>query len=384
VASRIQVTQGGSNRATSGAWYYVKGVSSNTVLEAEDTNAGAGVTATVAGVNGGHLLLDGVGWQATHSAALTATAGANQTQDYQNGQAGAFGDPDAVLATSHQDGANGGVMSWSTIPSSGNYTGAAHIAIGIVGQAGDTPPPASDDSTGDIGDSTTGCYATCDHKHPAQTAAVTPITDAGGYYTGTDVEAALQEVGPLVSGAATGYVTSSGGGKEVVNTVAASGSTETLDLADGNVHDVTLTANCTLTLTGATAGTACGMTIVARQDGTGGRTLTWPGSVAWVGGSAPTLQTAANAVDIIALLTLDGGTSWFGIHSGTGGGGASALDDLTDVTITSATTGDMLRYNGSAWVNSALRWEPVVTDPGTGPEIVFTSGDIVMTWADYS
>jgi hypothetical protein len=64
--------------------------------------------------------------------------------------------------------------------------------------------------------------------------------------------------------------------------------------------------------------------------------------------------------------------------------GATSLDDLTDVTITTPAVGDMLRYNGSGWVNSALRWEPVVTDPGTGPEIVFTSGDIVMTWADYS
>ena len=34
-----------------------------------------------------------------------------------------------------------------------------------------------------------------------------------------------------------------------------------------------------------------------------------------------------------------------------GGGGASALDDLTDVTITSATSGQVLKYNGSGWVN---------------------------------
>ena len=34
-----------------------------------------------------------------------------------------------------------------------------------------------------------------------------------------------------------------------------------------------------------------------------------------------------------------------------GGGGASALDDLTDVTITTPTSGQVLKYNGSAWVN---------------------------------
>lgn len=32
--------------------------------------------------------------------------------------------------------------------------------------------------------------------------------------------------------------------------------------------------------------------------------------------------------------------------------GADAINDLSDVTITTATTGDLLRYNGSAWVNS--------------------------------
>lgn len=35
-----------------------------------------------------------------------------------------------------------------------------------------------------------------------------------------------------------------------------------------------------------------------------------------------------------------------------GGGGASALDDLTDVTITAAASGDILRHNGTAWVDA--------------------------------
>lgn len=35
-------------------------------------------------------------------------------------------------------------------------------------------------------------------------------------------------------------------------------------------------------------------------------------------------------------------------------GGASALNDLTDVTITAAATGEFLRYNGSAWVDTVL------------------------------
>ena len=34
-----------------------------------------------------------------------------------------------------------------------------------------------------------------------------------------------------------------------------------------------------------------------------------------------------------------------------GGGGSSSLSGLSDVTITSATSGDALVYNGSNWVN---------------------------------
>ena len=82
---------------------------------------------------------------------------------------------------------------------------------------------------------------------------------------------------------------------------------------------------------------------------------------------------AAN-LDLIAGI---GGTT-------TSSGGASDLDDLTDVVITTPAADEQLQYVGGTWVNNARRWEPVVTDPGTGPELVFDgSGDIVMTWVDY-
>ena len=37
---------------------------------------------------------------------------------------------------------------------------------------------------------------------------------------------------------------------------------------------------------------------------------------------------------------------------GGGGGGASDLDDLTDVTLTAPSTGQVLKFNGSVWVNA--------------------------------
>ena len=51
------------------------------------------------------------------------------------------------------------------------------------------------------------------------------------------------------------------------------------------------------------------------------------------------------------ILTYDHSTGLIGLEVNTGAAGGLALNDLTDVTITSATTGDILRYNGSAWVD---------------------------------
>ena len=39
-------------------------------------------------------------------------------------------------------------------------------------------------------------------------------------------------------------------------------------------------------------------------------TLTWPGSVTWLAGIAPSLQ--ASGVDLVKLITKDGGTTWYG------------------------------------------------------------------------
>lgn len=98
-----------------------------------------------------------------------------------------------------------------------------------------------------------------------------------------------------------------------VHAVGDSGTSLTLDAssASGFIKTITLTGNCTFTLTGATAGTVATLELILTQDGTGGRTVTWPGSVKWSGG-APTLSTAAAAVDRVVLASYNGGTTWFG------------------------------------------------------------------------
>lgn len=87
-------------------------------------------------------------------------------------------------------------------------------------------------------------------------------------------------------------------------------------LTDGNVKDYTLTGNVTFTFPSATSGISTFFTLVISQDGTGGHTITWPGSVDWADGTAPTLSTGSNEVDILTFFSVDGGTTWYGMTGG--------------------------------------------------------------------
>lgn len=99
-----------------------------------------------------------------------------------------------------------------------------------------------------------------------------------------------------------------------VHAVGNSGAALTLDASvnSGAVKTVTLTANCTLTLTGAVSGQATVLELVLTQDATGSRTVTWPASVKWGSAVVPSLSTAAAAVDRVVLTSYNGGTTWYG------------------------------------------------------------------------
>lgn len=103
--------------------------------------------------------------------------------------------------------------------------------------------------------------------------------------------------------------------EEEVATDADSTATHAFDLDTGTVFQLTLTANCTVSFANVPAG-GFGITIELIQDATGSRTVTWPAAVTWADGTAPTLSTAANAVDVVALYTPDGGTTWRGFLAG--------------------------------------------------------------------
>ncbi len=140
--------------------------------------------------------------------------------------------------------------------------------------------------------------------------------------TTTTANAALPKAGGTLSGAIVGadQIISAPVLKDVGETCVAnatSGATDTIDLTDGNVHNVTLTANCTFTFSNPPAsGTSGSFTLFLNQDGTGSRTATWPSEVKWAGGTAPTLTTTASRTDILVFTTIDAGTIWYGAVSG--------------------------------------------------------------------
>jgi hypothetical protein len=90
----------------------------------------------------------------------------------------------------------------------------------------------------------------------------------------------------------------------------------TLDCEDGNTFLCDMTGNVTFTFSNPPAsGTGYTMTIELIQDSTA-RTVTWPASVDWPGGTAPTISTTSGAVDVFVFTTRNGGTTWYGFTAG--------------------------------------------------------------------
>jgi hypothetical protein len=86
----------------------------------------------------------------------------------------------------------------------------------------------------------------------------------------------------------------------------------TVSLTGGTLQILTLTGNCTFTFPTPTAGQS--FTLFLKQDGTGGRTATWPATVKWPSSTAPTITSTASKGDKY-VFTADG-TYWWGSTAG--------------------------------------------------------------------
>ncbi len=77
------------------------------------------------------------------------------------------------------------------------------------------------------------------------------------------------------------------------------GTTVTFDRSLGRIHKIVLGGSRTFVFSNMAIGKD--MVLLVTQDGTGSRTVTWPSNLRWAGGSAPTLTTAANKIDVVTV-----------------------------------------------------------------------------------
>ena len=98
---------------------------------------------------------------------------------------------------------------------------------------------------------------------------------------------------------------------------ASSGGNVTLDLANGNVFQHTASGgNVEFTFSNPPgSGKGGSFTLKWIQDSSD-RTITWPSSVDWAGGSAPDVTSGSAKVDVYTFFTVDGGTIWYGFQAG--------------------------------------------------------------------
>ena len=162
----------------------------------------------------------------------------------------------------------------------------------------------------DVGDGTTyKQYSATEKTKLASVAsgATANDTDANlknrANHTGTQTASTISDFASTVQ--TTTATDSSGAGLGAVNTVAATGSTETLSGAYA-LHKITMDANCTFTFTSPSAGAVFAVLL------SGSFTPTWPGTVDWPDGTAPTYTSPA----LYVFSTFDGGTTWYGVQAG--------------------------------------------------------------------
>lgn len=103
-----------------------------------------------------------------------------------------------------------------------------------------------------------------------------------------------------------------GGGadRSTVSALATSGSV-TVDYSLGDYFTLALAGDVTAWSFTNMPGAGNGATLMIRitQDSTP-RTVAWPASFKWGGGAAPSVSIASGAVDLLAITTLDNGTTW--------------------------------------------------------------------------
>lgn len=110
-----------------------------------------------------------------------------------------------------------------------------------------------------------------------------------------------ETLGPYFEGFEKGYTEGLGVATKVANNFS-------LDLSSGNVFDITLTANSTITIASRTMVGTCYSFLLIVHQGASAYTLTGPASFKYPGAVAPTFS--ISSVNIVSGVTVDGGTTF--------------------------------------------------------------------------
>jgi len=191
----------------------------------------------------------------------------------------------------------------------GNVSGLAdgtNINVGII---------TSTSFTGDLVGNAAGLSTTTANIN----AGIMSATSFAGNFTG--VASGITGTPNIVVGIMTGTLKGDGSSLTgiaatnwITNNVTANSGTTAIDLALGNVVKFTQSANTTVSF--ANTGTSNIVSFIRVKDSNDTtRTLTWPSSIKWNGGSAPNLvqiNPSGEEFDLITLLTRDEGVTWYG------------------------------------------------------------------------
>lgn len=85
----------------------------------------------------------------------------------------------------------------------------------------------------------------------------------------------------------------------------------TIQPSTADAHLIVLGGDITLTFDTASVPDRSIARVFLTQDATGSRLATWSG-VTWISGSAPTLKTAADAIDLLEFFYATAAATWYG------------------------------------------------------------------------
>lgn len=154
------------------------------------------------------------------------------------------------------------------------------------------------------------------------------------------------------------------------------GPTTTIDSRDGNHQILTLTGNRTMA---APTNVADGQAIIllVKQDGTGGRTLTWNSVFRFAGGSSPVLTSIAARSDMFLMVYNSTDTAWYVSHIGADvgtGSGASYNITISENTVDWNLAARLGTLGGSVTVNVNVAQGVIIQATAVGTPAMDLSG----------